>query len=160
MIGPFKHLFQAFRYSETKKFSGSSLSYVNYNGDLYMYGMEDEQRDVKVAGETRIPAKVYKLCIQERITPKTIDYRNKYDWFDRHIMFEDVDNFDDVYIHIGNWEKNTDACFLAGNRPNNNVLEYGEVAESRVTFKRFYEFVFPLLLAGEDVYFELIDRDR
>jgi len=68
---------------------------------LQAFTMEDEYRDVKVMGETRIPAGFYKLGLRQEDTPKTIQYRQKYSWFKKHIEVLNVKGFTGVYIHIG-----------------------------------------------------------
>jgi len=151
------HLFQVFRYSDN---GDSTLSYILYDGKLYAYGLEDEYRGEKVAGETRIGCGMYQLGIKEEITPKTISYRNRYTWFDKHIEVKDVENFTNVYVHVGNFEDNTDGCLLVGDCPNVNTLQRGAVLHSVTNFKRFYQFVYPLLRDNEKVYIEYIDQDR
>ena len=87
------------------------------NMDHFSFIIEDEYRDVKVSGETRIPAGRYRVKKREVLSPLTKKYRSKYNWFDWHLELQDVPNFTNCYIHIGNTESNTDGCLL----PNTNV---------------------------------------
>jgi len=160
MTLPSAHLLQVYRYSSSRKFGGSTVSFCRYNGELYMYGMEDEHREIKVSGETRIPAGTYKLGIKRTVTPKTESYRKRFSWFDKHIEIMGVENFTNVYIHVGNYEADTDACYLTGNNPSINTIEPGKVSASVDTFKRFYHQFYPMLQAGKDVYIEFIDMDN
>ena len=65
------------------------------------YTLEDEQRDVKVYGETRIPAGTYKLKLREEG-----GFHNKYlarygaDWHHGMIWVQDVPNLVEVVVDI------------------------------------------------------------
>ena len=115
---------------------------------LQSFTLEDEYRDVKVSGETRIPAGFYKLGLRKDDTPLTLKYRAKYPWFKHHIEILNVKGFTGVYIHIGNSERDTDACLLLGDAADNNSIGDGTITNSTVSFKRFYDIVYPHLLGG------------
>lgn len=131
-----------FRYSDN---GNSTLALLFVNGVFFCHALEDEHRDEKVAGETRIPAGVYQLGIQDAVTPLTERYRSKYEWFENHIHVKDVPNFESVYIHIGNDEKNTDACLIVADNANNNTIAKGFIGSSTPAFKRLYEKIYPEL---------------
>jgi hypothetical protein len=124
------------------------------------YGLEDEQRDVKVMKETRIPADTYEIVIQTIETPKTLQYRAKYPWFESHLMLKDVKGFIGVYIHIGNNDDDTDACLLMGDNANNNSIGNGEISNSTVCFARFYKELYPHMKAGGKAFIEIRDESR
>ena len=121
--------------------------------------IEDEHREVKVKGETRIPAGAYKLGIRKDITPMTQKYRDKYYWFDKHIELLDVPNFTGVYIHIGNFENNTEGCQIIGFDASTSRGEFRN-KQSTLMFKMLYEKLYPLLENGANIYYEIIDRDN
>ena len=129
------------------------------DNDFAVFTLEDQRRPLgeeKVQGETAIPAKTYKLGIQEKVTPLTKHYRSKYPWFDKHIMILDVPDFDNVYIHIGNNDKHTDGCILVADLAVNDPSNYnGEQAKSVQAFHRFYSRVFDALKKGEEVTLEI-----
>jgi hypothetical protein len=109
------------------------------NPFLQGYTLEDEYRDAKVKGETRIPAGRYEIVIQKANTPLTVKYRDRYPtWFKYHLMLKDVPNFQGIYIHIGNRGDNTDGCILVGDNLNNNKTGNGEVSNSTACFMRLY----------------------
>jgi hypothetical protein len=112
---------------------------------LQAYTLEDEYRDDKVMKETRIPAGTYMVDIQKGETPLTLKYRGKYPWFKHHLEIKNVPGFKGVYIHIGNFDENTDGCILLGDIADNNVISPGSVMKSTEAFRRFYEFVYPHL---------------
>lgn len=116
---------------------------------FFSYCLEDEFREVKVSGNTRIPAGTYKLGIRKQDTNLTLRYRKKYDWFKYHIEVLNVPNFSGIYIHIGNSEADTDGCLLLGDNADNNRLSDGMVSNSTQAFKRFYMTYYDEIEKGE-----------
>lgn len=128
------------------------------------WSLEDEPREKKVMGETRIPAKRYRLVIQEIDTPLTIKHRESYNkgypkpWFDKHIMLEKVLDFTGVYIHVGNDEHDTDACLLFGDVLNSQS-EVKPLTLSTPAIKRFYDIYYPLIKDKKnEVYLTIYDE--
>lgn len=122
------------------------------------YTLEDEFRESKVSGETRIPAGLYQLVLQKQNTPMTLRYRAKYPWFKNHIMINNVPGFVGIYIHIGNEDDDTDGCLLLGDIAENNSIGPGRVANSTIAFKRFYSDVHEFLLKGKEAWIEIRDE--
>ncbi len=118
------------------------------------FTLEDEKRTKKVNGETRIPAGLYFVDFQKIVTPKTKAYRRKYDWFTFHLQIKGVSGFTNVYLHIGNYDTDTDGCVLLGTTANS---ENGTIGRSLKAFKRFYEKVSKVLEAGEQVSIRIIN---
>ncbi len=145
------------RYSDN---GDSTLGLTLIDGKFFCYTLEDEEREIKIKGETRIPEGVYKLGIRQGLTPMTKKYQNRYDWFENHIENLHIPNFKYVYIHIGNYERDTAGCLLLGDAPNNNQIKKGKVGESTNAFKRFYEKIFPKLKAGEEILIEFKDIEE
>lgn len=115
---------------------------------LQCYTLEDESREAKISGETRIPAGKYELLIQPADTPLTLRYRAKYSWFKNHIEIKNVPGFKGIYIHIGNYDSNSDGCVLLGDSADNNSISEGMISNSTAAFKRFYDSVHTHLAAG------------
>lgn len=122
------------------------------------YILEDEHREIKVAGETRIDAGFYELKIQETVTQLTEKYRRKYPWFDKHIEITGLPRHKYVYMHIGNLDGDTDACPLFGDMVDNNTVTDGAVTYSTQAFKRWYERVYPHLKSGKKAFIEVRDE--
>lgn len=123
------------------------------------YTLEDESRDTKVVGETRIPSGFYEIGLMEQDTRLTLKYRKKYPWFKYHIEIKNVKGFTGVYIHIGNDDGDTAGCVLLGDKADNNRITYGTVSNSTEAFKRFYKIVYPHLEKGKKAFLEIRNED-
>ena len=132
------------RFKETDDATLGSL----YIGDQFeCYTLEDEHRDVKVAGETRIPAGRYKLVgrpyggfynrYKERFKP----------WHEGMIQLANVPNFDYILIHCGNTEKHTGGCLLVGSDYDENTMT---IQSSAAAYERLYKKIWPEIIAGHD----------
>jgi hypothetical protein len=130
---------------------GKKLVFLNYT-------LEDEYREVKESGETRIPAAFYELKIMETVTPLTKKYQEKYPWFKKHIEVTGIKNFRGVYCHIGNNDEHTDGCILFGDNADNNQIGPGSISNSTAAFKRWYERVYEHLSAGKKAFIEVRDE--
>lgn len=112
--------------------------------------LEDEERAVKIHGETRIPAGVYEIKKREQVTPLTKTYRDKFSFFDYHLEIQDIPNFKYVYIHIGNWPKDTEGCLLVGMGakfdPEDNV---SMITDSTKAFALIYPIISDALANGK-----------
>jgi hypothetical protein len=127
--------------------------------DVDIYVIEDEKRKQKVAGETRIPAGLYKVKKRKADSPLTLKYREIYtDFFDYHLELQDVPDFKYVYIHHGNFEYNTDGCLLVNS--GYYETEDGEYAgtRSRDAFRLVYKRISEMLNDGEEVFIEVLDE--
>ena len=132
---------QLARYSENHE---STLGLLFTDWTFFCYMLEDEFRKVKVQGETRIPGGIYQLAYRRvEDSPKTILYRERFDWFRYHIQVLDVPTHEWVYLHIGNDDDDTDGCLLTGDQANNNQVEEGFIGFSTPAFKRLYQLLAP-----------------
>lgn len=149
------------RYSDNGN-STQGLLFELENNDLKFlnYTLEDENREVKIKGETCIPDGLYEIKFRKVLSPKTESYRNKFDWFTWHLEVQDVEGFEHIYIHIGNTEKDTDGCILVQDTANNNQIKKGFNGESTPAFKRFYNKLKRVLEEGERVYIQVRDIEN
>ena len=118
------------------------------------FTLEDEKRTKKVNGETRIPAGLYFVEFQKIVTPKTISYRGRYDWFTFHLHIKNVPGFTNVYLHVGNYDTDTDGCVLLGTTADS---DNGTIGRSVKAFERFYKKVSPVLEIGEQVSIRILN---
>ena len=116
------------------------------------YTLEDEQRDKKIYGETRIPNGTYKLDLR-----KTGGYHQKYSkrFKDIHIGMLHVTNvpgFDYILIHCGNTDEHTAGCLLVGaSQENNQITKDGFIGKSTQAYKRIYPRIAEAIECGEEV---------
>lgn len=115
------------------------------------FAIEDERRLTKVQGETCIPVGTYELKLRTE-GGMHAEYSEKYG--DRHkgmLWLQNVEGFEFVYIHIGNYENQTKGCILPGMVP--AIYPDGEfwVGRSADAYWMLYEEIAPALIAGEKV---------
>lgn len=122
------------------------------------YTLEDEHRDVKVSGETRIPAGVYKLGFR-KVGGFHKRYSTRFSDIHRGMLeITGVHNFDYILIHCGNTDEHTAGCLLVGDTQENNLEKpNGFVGKSTQSYKRIYPLIAKALEEGEEVTITYID---
>ena len=134
------------------------------NGILYIddefacYTLEDEQRKIKVKGETAIPLGIYE--IQFRTVGGFHDrYKTKFASIHKGMLeLQDVPNFQYILIHCGNTDEHTAGCILVGDSQENNVLlKDGFIGKSNQAYERIYPRIASALLNNEKVEIEITD---
>ena len=116
------------------------------------YTLEDEQRDTKVFGETRIPNGDYKLGLR-----KVGGYHARYTKRFPHIHIGmlhvlNVPGFEYILIHCGNTDEHTAGCLLVGDsQENNQITKDGFIGKSTQAYKRIYPRIAEALECGEEV---------
>tara|TARA_R110002020_G_scaffold75639_1_gene192334 strand:- start:216 stop:569 length:354 start_codon:yes stop_codon:yes gene_type:complete len=104
--------YEVLRISSGKDSTSGMLFEVDNNTRTFLaYTLEDEQRDVKVWGETRIPAGTYKLKLREEGGFHN-KYLNKYGeiFHKGMIHVQDVPGFEYILWHTGNTDEHTAGC--------------------------------------------------
>jgi len=134
---------------------GYTIGRMFIDGQFKYWTMEDEARALKLRGETRIPAGTYAVKFREVMSAKTQSYRNKYAWFKWHLELQNVPNFQYVYIHVGNTEKDTDGCILVGMAPD---FRNARILQSAIAFEELYKAVAAELAAGQPVSITIEDE--
>lgn len=116
------------------------------------YTLEDEYREQKEFGETRIPDGTYQLGL------RTVGgYNQKYSkrFAGIHIgMLHvlDVPNFEYILIHCGNTDEHTAGCLLVGDsQENNQIKKDGFIGKSTQAYKRIYPAIAKAIKSGECV---------
>ena len=126
---------EVLRFSSQKdSTSGILFDVVNGKRNFLCYTLEDEQRDVKVWGETRIPAGKYKLSLRKA-------------------------GFQYILWHTGNTDENTAGCLLLGDSQTSNLVQKDGFVGSSVNA---YKIVYPYVAAAiqqSDVWVTYIDYD-
>ena len=120
--------------------------------------LEDEYREEKVSGETRIPAGKYELKIRNEDTGLTIRHRKSYgSWFKYHIEITGIPNFKYVYVHAGNTDDHTDGCLLLG-LGKQKVNGKQSISMSTLACQYWYAQVYDHLEQGEKAWIEFKDE--
>ena len=133
----------------------STLGLLYIDGEFQCFTIEDEFREEKVHGETRIPEGIYQLGIRAEG-----GFHERYKQRFRGVhkgMIEvlDVPNFKYILLHIGNWEDQTEGCILLGNSAKQNVTGAGMVLESKIAYLRVYPIIMRALQKGKKVFLNI-----
>tara|TARA_R110002020_G_scaffold90904_1_gene221175 strand:+ start:2830 stop:3306 length:477 start_codon:yes stop_codon:yes gene_type:complete len=124
------------------------------------YTLEDEARDVKIKGETRVPAGTYKIELR---TEGGFHGRYTKKYSGMHIgmlHIVDVPGFEYILIHTGNTDEHTAGCLIVGDsQENNNILKDGFIGKSVNAYKRIYPKIANAIKSGEEVTITYIDYD-
>ena len=153
--------YEVLRVSSGKDSTSGLLFEVNRGKRTFLaYTLEDEQRDVKVWGETRIPAGTYKLKLRTEGGFHS-RYVGKYgDFHKGMIHVQDVPGFEFILWHTGNTDEHTAGCLILGNtQTNNRIAKDGFIGSSVDAYKFVYSRVAEAILSGQDVEVTYIDYD-
>ncbi|RZS93293.1 DUF5675 family protein [Aquimarina brevivitae] len=161
----------------TTPFLGTTITLIRYTYDehttlglLYVrdkftaYTLEDTYREEKIKGKTRIPSGTYQIGFREITdppSPLTQKYRNRSDlkdFFTHHLEVKNVENFNFIYIHIGNDHGDTDGCILIADGIHASSLEK-KILSSVKAYTKFYKHIKALLEVGEPVRLVIYDED-
>ncbi|UXD69387.1 DUF5675 family protein [Sphingobacterium faecium] len=94
--------------------NNSTLSKIYVDDVLLCYGLEDAVREMKIKGETAIPAGRYRLTFN---TYGAMNARYKRKFPEIHqgmVEIKGIPNYSYVYMHIGNNIGDTAGCLLVG----------------------------------------------
>jgi hypothetical protein len=151
---------------EVQRFSSQSNSTLGMLFDVtgtpkfLCYTLEDEFREIKVSGETRIPSGTYNVTLRtegsfyERYTEKFGANFNK-----GMLWIRDVPNFEYILIHIGNTDLDSSGCLLVGDSQTQNITKNGFIGSSTDAYKRVYPQIADILVNGGEVCITYVDYD-
>lgn len=143
----------------------SSISTFKIDGKFECFGVEDEPRVEKVAGESRVQAGIYNLGLR---TEGGMHPRYKAIYGDMHkgmiCIYNAPDwklicptmSFQYVYIHTGNTDDHTEACYLTNMAVNSSTFVG---SGSKDAYKIIYPKIADAILSGEEVTIEYRDLD-
>ena len=138
-----------------------------FDGVKKGYGVEDEYRETKVKGETRIPNGVYEIGF--RWSPKFSGkyYRNdvgnilyykdrktqaqKEEFHTEHEMIWvlDVPLFEYILWHWGNTDEDTDGCYCVGSKLARIKARSGKMKNGVSASRKKYEEIYPIMWAAK-----------
>ena len=143
---------EVLRFSNGTDSTNGILFEVEDKRKFLAYTLEDEYRDEKKYGETRIPEGTYELALR-----KVGGYNEKYKkrFSDIHIGMlhvTNVPNFEYILIHCGNTDEHTAGCLLVGDsQENNQITKDGFIGKSTQAYKRIYPAIAEAIDCGEEV---------
>lgn len=128
----------------------ATLGFMHIDSKPQIFTLEDEHRDVKVKGETRIPEGRYRIKFRTEGTHHET-YLKRYgkDWHKGMLWVTDVPGFQYILIHIGNTEKDTDGCTITGLAADSKTFT---VSGSTIAYEKVYPIIRDALLNGDDVF--------
>ena len=132
----------------------ATLSRVYIDGVYQCDGLEDEYREDKIVGETRIPAGTYKIGVRT-VGGFHKRYSRSFSFHRGMLHVLDVPGFEYILIHVGNYDRDTAGCLLLGAGDERAMA----VWLSKGTYRRFYNKVIDAALSG-DLTIEYRDSDR
>ncbi|WP_417624973.1 DUF5675 family protein [Paremcibacter congregatus] len=136
----------------------STISLIMVDGVFVCFGLEDEYRAAKVAGETRIPAGEYKVGVRN-VGGFDARYATKFaDIHDGMLHILDVPGFEYILIHVGNTDEDTAGCLLVGELADPAPGKM-MVGRSVAAYRTFYPMVIKAARAG-NLSIEIVDLDR
>jgi hypothetical protein len=145
------------------RFSGGqedTLGMLFLNGIFQHFTLEDEHRNEKVHGETRIPAGTYPLGLRTEggFHQK---YRDKFPQLhEGMVQIENVPDFKYILYHIGNNDEDTAGCILPGDSAQSNKIRNGFVGHSTKAYERTYPKLVEYIQTADQPVIEIIDLDR
>jgi len=145
---------EVLRFNSQDDFTSGLLFDVTDGRKFLAYTLEDEYREEKVKGETRIPSGTYKITL--RTTGGFhARYTKKYGSMHKGMLWvRDVPNFEYILIHTGNTDEHTAGCLLVG-----DTQKDGFTGASTLAYKRIYPPIAEVLERGEEVTITYIDYD-
>lgn len=126
----------------------STLSHLYINSLFCCYLLEDSIRETKVPGRTCIPEGTYQLQLNTRAGMNT-RYKLHYPGIHKGMLeIAGIDNFSQVFLHIGNYHSETAGCPLTGHYWAQINGDY-QVQQSAFAYQRIYPQLLGLLQKGQ-----------
>ncbi len=135
--------------------NNSTLSKIYVDDVLLCYGLEDAVREMKIKGETAIPAGRYRLTFN---TYGAMNARYKRKFPEIHqgmVEIKGIPNYSYVYMHIGNNIGDTAGCLLVGESWELIDGDY-EIRRSKKAYLALYQKLIRLMVE-EPVWIEVSD---
>jgi len=150
---------EALRFSSGEEATlGLLLDITGSASEFLCFTLEDQYREGKVAGETRIPAGRYEITLRT-VGGKHAKYGARYpDMHKGMLWVRNVPNFEYILIHVGNDDDDTEGCLLVGDTAVQNITGRGMIGGSGNAYQRIYPLIADRLAAGEQVFITYTDQ--
>jgi hypothetical protein len=143
------------RYSSGEE---STLGLLYIDQKFACYTLEDEHREKKVYGETRIQAGRYQVILRT-VGSHHKRYKQKFPEFHKGMLhITNVPNFTHILIHIGNTDDDTAGCLLVGESTFSNIKQAGRIDSSTIAYKRIYPIIVSAMEKGDEVWIKYLDE--
>lgn len=146
-----------------QRFSGgneSTIGVLFVDSKFACFILEDEKREVKVKGETRIPAGTYRILFRKEGGHHE-SYLKKFPAMHKGMLWlQDVPGFQFILIHVGNTDVDSMGCLLTGDSAMQNVTQRGSLAGSTAAYERIYPAIAAELEKGNVVTIEIFDEKQ
>ena len=147
-------ILELLRISSQEDSTNGVLFEVTDSGRKFLsYTLEDEYREEKIKGETRIPAGTYNITLRN-VGGFHEKYKNRFKGIHKGMLWlRDVPNFKYVLIHCGNTDEHTGGCILVGKtqRQNKGKDKDGFIGKSTDSYFDVYPPVADAIERGEEV---------
>ena len=153
---------EVIRFSSQKdSTNGILFEVVEGKRNFLCYTLEDEHREEKVFGETRVPSGTYEITLRT-VGGFHSRYTKKYGEMHKGMLWvRNVPGFEYILIHTGNTDEHTAGCLLLGDSQQNNAIKSdGFIGSSVQAYKRVYPRVAKALEGNEKVTITYIDFDH
>lgn len=157
---------ELYRYSSQKDSTLGLLFLVNdetNHKDFLCYTLEDEKRETKVYGETRIPEGTYQIKYRKeggyfaKYKKRFPDIHND----ERGVLhITNVPNFKYILLHIGNSDDDSDGCILLANVVSQNITKDGFLGQSTDCYKRVYPIIADVLDSQKQLSIKIINFEE
>lgn len=133
-----------------------ALYRIGLKREFLCFTLEDEYRERKLAGETRIPQGRYAITLRQ-IGGFHQRYSSRFPDIHRGMLhIQDIPNFDLVLIHTGNSPEDTAGCVLLGDTAIPRAGR-GQIGGSEVAYRRVYPLVAEHLRRGGEAWLTVTD---
>lgn len=151
------------RFADNRK---ASMGLFYINGIFETFTIEDEEREVKVKGETRVPNGTYGISLRSEGSFHK-RYVSKYGEMHKGMLcIHNAPNwkiinagmeFQYILIHTGNTEKHTAGCLLLNDSISSKTFTGGSSVDA---YKRIYPKIAKAILDGERVTIQYLDIEE
>tara|TARA_Y100001938_G_scaffold104631_1_gene142806 strand:- start:1993 stop:2478 length:486 start_codon:yes stop_codon:yes gene_type:complete len=157
---------ELYRYSSQKDSTLGILYLVDDETDhknFLCFTLEDEKREVKVYGETRIPQGTYPIKYRTE-GGYFIKYKKRFP--DLHsdkrgvLHIDDVPDFKFILLHCGNTTEHTHGCLLVGDVISQNISKEPFLGQSTSAYKRIYPIIADVLDSQKQLSIKIINFEQ
>ena len=132
----------------------STIGLLHVDGEFMGFTLENPHHDVKIPGDTCIPEGVYELKLRNE-GGMTKRYADKYSFHEGMLWLQNVENFEWVYIHVGNFVHQTEGCILIGSGCTTSD-DVQTVTRSVYQYTKLYKQLLKAIHAGESVTIDIL----